>query len=57
MPLIPKKCCGKNVRFTPMNIEKNWVFNSLGFKEMLNIKGIQWVTPAIIENTAPIDRT
>lgn len=26
MPDKPKKCCGKNVMLTPMNITQNWVF-------------------------------
>jgi hypothetical protein len=36
---------------------KNCTFSILGFIVMLNIKGNQWVHPAIIANTAPIDRT
>lgn len=26
MPDSPKKCCGKKVIFTPVNITQNWVF-------------------------------
>jgi len=43
--------------FTPMNMEKNWIFSILGLRFMLNNKGSQWVAPAIMANTAPIDRT
>jgi len=57
MPLSPKKCCGKNVKLTPRNITQNCLFNRVGFKGMLKAKGNQWVTPAIIAKTAPIDRT
>jgi len=57
MPFNPKKCCGKNVRFTPINIEANWIFSHLGFGFNLNIILNQWVRPAIIANTAPIDNT
>jgi len=57
MPFRPKKCCGKNVIFTPMNIEKNWIFIKLLFKDRPNIIGNQWVIPAKIVKTAPIDKT
>lgn len=45
------------MRFTPTNIEKNWIFNNLGFNLILNNNGSQWVAPAMIANTAPIDKT
>lgn len=57
MPFNPKKCCGKNVMFTPINIVKNWTFSHLGFIVMLNISGNQWVHPAMMANTAPIEST
>jgi hypothetical protein len=57
MPLSPKKCCGKNVKFTPKNIKENCDFSFLGFRVVPVIKGNQWVMPAIIVNTAPIERT
>jgi len=47
----------KNVIFTPVNIEKNWIFIILGLIFMLNKSGNQWVVPAIMANTAPIDST
>lgn len=40
-----------------MNIMKNCAFSQVGFILKLNSKGAQWVAPAIIANTAPIDRT
>jgi hypothetical protein len=43
--------------FTPMNIIMNCVFSIFGLMFMLNRRGSQWVAPAIIANTAPIDRT
>jgi hypothetical protein len=38
-------------------MEKNWIFSNLGFMFILNNKGSQWVAPAIIANTAPMERT
>ena len=57
IPLRPKKCWGKKVIFTPKNMEKNWIFNHLGLRGVLNNKGNQWVSPPRIANTAPIDKT
>ena len=57
MPFIPKKCCGKNVMFTPMNMARNWIFRSFGLIDRLNISGNQCTMPAMIANTAPIERT
>jgi len=57
MPLRPKKCCGKKVKFTPMNMDKNCTFIILGFMFILNKRGSQWVVPAMIANTAPMDST
>jgi len=42
---------------TPANIEKNWIFSHLEFRERLNRRGSQCTSPAIMANTAPIDRT
>lgn len=57
MPLSPKKCWGKNVIFTPVNIRKNWMLRKDGFKVNPKNKGNQWIRPAIIAKTAPIDKT
>ena len=42
---------------TPKNMVKNWIFNHLGFMVSPLNKGYQWTNPAIIANTAPIDKT
>jgi hypothetical protein len=57
IPLKPRKCCGKKVKFTPINIMKKWAVNHEGFREKPNIIGNQKVNPAKIANTAPIDNT
>lgn len=56
-PFNPKKCWGKKVKFTPMNIIKNWLFNNFSFKTNPNIKGNQKIEAEIIAKTAPIDKT
>ena len=33
MPLSPRKCCGKNVKFTPKNIVEKWIFSHRGFND------------------------
>lgn len=43
--------------FTPVNIEMNCTFAVFGLMTKLNRRGAQWVIPAIIANTAPIDNT
>jgi len=43
--------------FTPINIIKKCAFNIDGFILIPNIIGNQWVAPAKIANTAPIERT
>jgi len=43
--------------FTPVNIEKNWIFIIFGFMFILNSNGSQCVVPAMMANTAPIDST
>jgi len=40
-----------------MNIAQNWAFIKLGLRDILNKIGNQWVTPAKMANTAPIERT
>lgn len=57
MPANPRKCCGKNVKFTPRNMVINWDFNQYRFFTNPVIIGNQYVTPAKMANTAPMDRT
>ena len=57
IPFSPKKCWGKNVIFTPVNIEINCTFAVFGLMVKLNRSGAQWVIPAMMANTAPIDST
>lgn len=53
----PKKCWGKKVTFTPINIVMKCTFNHLGFRVNPVNRGNQWAIPAKIPNTAPMDRT
>lgn len=57
MPLNPKKCWGKNVRFTPINIVKNCALVHWGFRVNPENRGNQCVNAAKIAKTAPILRT
>lgn len=57
IPDNPRKCCGKNVKFTPINIIKNWIFKNMLFNVNPVNKGYQWINLIIIANTAPIERT
>lgn len=57
MPERPRKCCGKNVIFTPINITQNCVFVRAWLSEYPVNSGNQWVSPPIMANTAPIDKT
>lgn len=57
MPLSPRKCCGKKVKFTPINMVINWIFSHFGFKLVPVKRGNQWINPPIMANTAPMDRT
>ena len=57
MPLNPRKCCGKNVRFTPINIMKNWALVHRACRVSPVNRGNQWVKAANIANTAPILNT
>ena len=56
-PFKPKKCCGKKVRLTPINIIINWLFNNFSFIIIPNINGNQKIEAEIIAKTAPIDKT
>lgn len=57
MPLKPRKCCGKNVKFTPMNITKNCALVQRWFRVRPVNSGNQCVNAAKIANTAPILNT
>jgi hypothetical protein len=57
MPASPKKCWGKKVKFTPINIVINWIFRYILFNVRPVNRGYQFRNPAIIANTAPIERT
>ena len=57
MDINPKKCWGKNVIFTPINIIINWIFNHFWFIVKPVIIGNQWIILVIIAKTAPIDKT
>jgi len=54
MPASPKKCMGKNVKLTPINMPKNCTFSHLGFIVNPVIRGNQFTNPPIRANTAPI---
>lgn len=54
MPARPKKCIGKKVKFTPVNIIKNWIFNHFGFIVKPTIRGYQLIKAPIKAKTAPI---
>lgn len=57
MPDKPKKCWGKNVILTPVNIQKKCPFNiALSSVKPVN-RGNQCIKPAIAEKTAPILNT
>ena len=57
MPCKPKKCCGKKVIFTPMNIIKKWAVALVWSKWAPVNRLNQWLKPANIAKTAPIDST
>lgn len=57
MPARPRKCWGKKVRFTPTNITPKCTLAHVEWSVYPVNRGNQWVNPARIANTAPIDRT
>lgn len=57
IPDSPRKCCGKNVIFTPANITQNWVFVIVWLSVYPVNRGNQWVSPPMMANTAPIEST
>jgi len=54
MPLSPRKCWGKKVIFTPINIRKNWAFDHRACRVRPVNSGNQCVNAANNANTAPI---
>lgn len=52
----PKKCCGKDVKFTPKNVTTNWIFSHLEFVNPVN-EGYHRINPATTESTASMDNT
>lgn len=57
MPANPRKCWGKKVRFTPVNMTPKCALAHVWFKVYPVNRGNQWVSPARMAKTAPIDRT
>lgn len=57
MPARPKKCCGKKVKLTPVNITPKWALAHVGWRVYPVKSGNQWVNPARMAKTAPIERT
>lgn len=57
MPARPRKCWGKNVRFTPVNMTPKWALAHVGWRVYPVSSGNQWVNPARMAKTAPIERT
>lgn len=57
MPARPRKCCGKKVRFTPVNMTPKWAFAHVVCRVYPVNSGNQWVNPARMAKTAPIERT
>ena len=41
MPARPRKCCGKNVRFTPINITAKWILVHVLFRVYPENRGNQ----------------
>jgi len=56
MPVRPRKCCRK-VRFTPVNMTPKWALVQVEFRVYPVNKGNQWVNPAKMAKTAPIEST
>lgn len=57
MPASPRKCWGKKVRFTPINMTPKWALAHVWWRVNPVNRGNQWVNPARMANTAPIERT
>jgi hypothetical protein len=57
MPASPRKCWGKNVRFTPINIVIKCAVALLWSSVAPVKRENQWLNPAKIAKTAPIDKT
>lgn len=57
IPLIPKKCWGKNVKLMEINRLKKLIFNQLLFNLIFINKGDQKMKLEKIEKITPIDST
>jgi hypothetical protein len=57
IPLRPKKCWGKKVMLTPINITANWREKRILLYITPVIRTHQRANPVIIPKTAPIERT
>jgi len=57
IPAKPKKCWGKNVKFTPIKVKKKCIFPAIRLISTPRKRGNQKYIPAIIEKAAPIDKT
>jgi len=57
MPARPRKCCGKKVRLTPRNITAKWILVQESWRVYPEKRGNQCTKPAMMANTAPIERT
>lgn len=54
MPAKPRKCWGKKVKFTPINIIKKWIFAQRAWRVTPVNSGNQWLNAAKIAKIAPI---
>lgn len=57
IPFNPRKCIGKKVILTPMNITQNTAVEPVLFITPPKKSGLHKVTPPRIPNTAPSERT
>jgi len=57
MPARPRKCWGKKVKFTPINITPKWILDHVLCRVNPVRRGNQWTNPAMMAKTAPIERT
>jgi hypothetical protein len=57
IPANRRKCCGKNVTFTPKNIAAKCVLSRFGFIVSPVISIYRWMNPVMFANTAPVHNT
>ena len=57
IPARPRKCCGKKVKFTPINIIPKWILVHVLWRVYPVNSGNQCTKAPIMANTAPIDST